>query len=150
MERLSSVDDPIRPADICRALLAALEAAEGRRRNRKRDQTPDAFGLGVKRELLLRVVEEDPRADTFEAWLLDYPARCGTPELAGPAQAMARAVFEEWRLAHALGDFRRWLQQGAPSDDAGGGRSQADSDRGVRQQPNPSDRVGLQRDQDRG
>jgi hypothetical protein len=31
---------------------------------------------------------------------------------------MARAVFEEWRLAHALGEFRLWLEQGAPSDDA--------------------------------
>jgi len=114
------VNDPIRPAEICRALLAALEAAEGRRRNRKRDQTPDAFGLGVKRELLRRAVAEDPPAEEFEAWLLNYPATCGAPELAGPALAMARAVFEEWRLAHALGDFRRWLEQGAPSDDASG------------------------------
>jgi hypothetical protein len=31
---------------------------------------------------------------------------------------MARAVFEEWRLAHALGEFRVWLAKGAPSDDA--------------------------------
>ncbi len=55
-----------RPADVCRALLAALEAAEGRRRKRKRDQTPDAIGLGVKRELLQLVVEHDPPADAFE------------------------------------------------------------------------------------
>ena len=121
MERVTAVSEPIRPADICRALLAALEAAEGRRRNRKRDQTPDAFGLGIKRELLRRVVEEDPHAEEFEAWLLNYPTTCGAAELAGPAQAMARAVFDEWRLAHSLGDFRRWLEQGAPSDDASGG-----------------------------
>jgi hypothetical protein len=114
------VSDPIRPAEICRALLVALEAAEGRRRNRKRDQTPDAFGLRVKRELLRRAVADDPPAEEFEAWLLNYPATCGAPELAGPALAMARAVFEEWRLAHALGDFRRWLEQGAPSDDVSG------------------------------
>jgi hypothetical protein len=40
------------------------------------------------------------------------------PELAGPAQAMARAVFEDWRLAHSSDDFRHWLASGAPSDDA--------------------------------
>jgi hypothetical protein len=109
----------MRPAALCRALLAALDAADGRRRKRKRDQTPDAFGLGVKRGLLQRAVEEDPAPEDFEAWLLAYPLTCGARELAGPALAMARAVFEEWRLAHSMGEFRRWLEQGAPSDDAG-------------------------------
>jgi hypothetical protein len=33
---------------------------------------------------------------------------------------MARAVFDDWRLANASGEFRRWLEQGAPSDDASG------------------------------
>jgi hypothetical protein len=108
----------LRPADVCRALLAALDAADGRRRRRKRDQTPDAFGLGVKRDLLARVVRDDPAPEDFEPWLLAYPETCGTPELAGPALAMARSVFDEWRLAHASADFRRWLEQGAPSDDA--------------------------------
>jgi hypothetical protein len=107
-----------RPADVCRALLAALEASEGRRRNRKRDQTPDAIGLAIKRDLLQRAVADDPQPEAFEAWLLNYPATCKSRELAGPALAMARAVFEEWRLAHSLGEFRRWLEQGAPSDDA--------------------------------
>jgi hypothetical protein len=110
-----------RPAEVCRALLAALEAAEGRRRKRKRDQTPDAFGLAVKRDLLQRVVHDDPAPEAFEAWLLDYPLTCEAPELAGPAFAMARAVFEEWRLAHTLGEFRHWLEQGAPSEDASDG-----------------------------
>jgi hypothetical protein len=112
-----------RPADVCRALLAALEASEGRRRKRKRDQTPDAIGLAIKRDLLQRAVEDDPRPDAFEAWLLDYPLTCKSPELAGPAFAMARAVFEEWCLAHSLGEFRLWLERGAPSDDATDGRS---------------------------
>lgn len=106
-----------RPADVCRALLAALEASDGRRRKRKRDQTADTIGLGVKRDLLQRAVEDDPAPEAFEEWLLNYPQTCGAPELAGPAQAMARAVFEEWRLAHSLGEFRRWLESGAPSDD---------------------------------
>ena len=111
-----------RPADLCRALLAALEASEGRRRKRKRDQTADAFGLSVKRDLLQRGVAEDPAPESFEQWLLMYPRTVSTPELAGPAQAMARAVFEEWQLAHTLGEFRTWLEQGAPSDDAGEGK----------------------------
>jgi hypothetical protein len=109
----------LRPANVCRALLAALEASEGRRRKRKRDQTPDAFGLGIKRDLLRRVVEDDPAPEEFEAWLLDYPLSRSAPELAGPALAMARAVFEEWRLAHSMGEFRTWLERGAPSEDAG-------------------------------
>lgn len=107
-----------RPADICRALLAALDAAEGRRRRRKRDQTPDAIGLAVKRDLLRRAIEDDPAPDAFEDWLLNYPRTCASAELAGPAIAMARAVYEEWRLAHTLGEFRKWLEHGAPSDDA--------------------------------
>jgi len=111
----------LRPADVCRALLAALEAAEGRRRSRKRDQTPDAFGLAVKRLLLQRVVEDDPPPDRFEAWLLEYPSSCAAPEQTGPARAMARAVFEEWQLAHSLGEFRQWLERGAPSDDVNDG-----------------------------
>jgi hypothetical protein len=108
----------LRPADVCRALLSALDAAEGRRRTRKRDQTADAFGLAVKRDLLRRAIDAAPPAEAFEGWLLQYPASCESPELAGPAQAMARAVFEEWRLAHTLGEFRHWLQEGAPSADA--------------------------------
>ena len=110
----------LRPADVCRALLAALEASEGRRRKRKRDQTPDAIGLALKRDLLRRAVDENPRAEAFEEWLLNYPSTCKQAELAGPALAMARSVFEEWRLAHASPDFRRWLANGAPSDDASG------------------------------
>ena len=109
-----------RPAGVCRALLAALEASEGRKRKRKRDQTADAIGLAVKRELLQRVVEDDPRPDAFEEWLLNYPLTVNVPELAGPAFAMARAVFDEWRLAHSLDEFRVWLERGAPSDDATG------------------------------
>jgi hypothetical protein len=123
MTVIADRSDAIRPADVCRALLAALEASEGRRRRRKRDQTPDAIGLGIKRSLLLRAVEDDPDPGEFEGWLLNYPETCAAPELAGAALAMARAVFEEWQLAHSLGEFRLWLEQGAPSDDARDGNS---------------------------
>jgi hypothetical protein len=119
MTLINGSSGAFRPGDVCRALLAALEASEGRRRKRKRDQTPDAIGLAIKRDLLQRAVEDDPQPDAFEEWLLNYPLTCKAPELAGPAFAMARAVFEEWRLAHSLGEFRLWLARGAPSDDAG-------------------------------
>ena len=108
----------LRPADVCKALLAALEAADGRRRQRKRDQTPDTIGLTIKRELLERAVQENPDPDAFEEWLLHYPEKCATSESSGAVSAMARSVLEEWRLAHSLGEFRVWLEQGAPSDDA--------------------------------
>ena len=109
----------IRPAEVCKALLAALEASEGQRKRRKRDQTPDAIGLAVKRLLLERAVEADPEPEAFEAWLVNYSQTCAAAELAGPASAMARTVFDEWRLAHSLENFRVWLDHGAPSADAG-------------------------------
>ena len=115
----------LRPAGICKALLAALEASEGRRRSRKRDQTPDAIGLRFKRELLEQAVRDDPEPNGFEEWLLNYAA---CHESAGGIFAMARAVFEEWRLAHSMGEFKSWLEQGAPSDDAENVSSSSTSD----------------------
>ena len=104
-----------RPADVCRALLAALDAADGRRKSRKRDQTPDAIGLALKREILEQVIQENPDAQIFDAWLLNYSQ---SRQSSGAVAAMARAVLDEWRLAHAMGDFKAWLDRGAPSDDA--------------------------------
>jgi hypothetical protein len=114
---------PPRPADVCRALLAALEASEGRKRKRKRDQTPDTIGLSIKRSLLARAVQDDPNPEVFEEWLLNCPLQCVPPESSGAVSAMARSVLEEWRLAHSLDEFRVWLEQGAPSDDATDGTS---------------------------
>jgi hypothetical protein len=107
----------LRPAKVCRALLAALDASDGRRRKRKRDQTPDAIGLAAKRALLERAVREDPEAAQFEEWLL----RCtgaADPLSASASAAMARTLLEEWRLAHAMPEFATWLEHGAPSEDA--------------------------------
>jgi hypothetical protein len=112
----------VRPAEVCGALLAALEASEGRRRSRKRDQTPDAIGLAIKRDLLQRAVQEDPDPEAFEEWLLRCVQGCSAPESAGAVSAMARAIFEEWRLAHSLNEFKSWLDQGAPSADADDGK----------------------------
>jgi len=105
-----------RPGEICGQLLAALDASEGRRRKRKRDTTPDAIGLEIKRELLAAAVREDPDPEAFEGWLLE---RSLASPASGAVRAMAQSVLAEWRLALASKPFRSWLGAGAPSDDAG-------------------------------
>jgi hypothetical protein len=105
-----------RPRDICRELLAALDASEGRRRRRKRDTTPDAIGMTMKRELLERAVAADPDPDRFEEWLHEQCLAAGAGE--GGLRAMALSIFEEWRLAQDATAFGDWLARGAPSDDA--------------------------------
>jgi len=106
-----------RPAELCRALLAALEAAEGRRKRRKRDQTPDAIGLAIKRELLEAAVRDDPSPTAFEGWLLERCLRAAGGPGTGAVRALAMEVLAEWRLVAVSSDFRSWLAQGAPSDD---------------------------------
>ncbi len=103
------------PAGVCRQLLAALDAAEGRRRKRKRNTTPDALGLEIKRQLLEDAAREDPDAATFEGWLLE---RSLAEPASGPTRAMAMSILEEWRLARASPAFADWLRAGAPSADA--------------------------------
>lgn len=100
----------LRPAAVCRRLLDALDASDGRRRRRKRDTTPDAVGLAVKRALLEHAAAEDPDPEDFEAWLA---ARCLEPGADGARRAMARELLDEWRLAAASDEFRRWLERGA-------------------------------------
>jgi hypothetical protein len=110
----------LRPADVCRELLMALGASDGRRKRRHRDTTPDALGMALKRDLLERAVTADPEPDAFEGWLLE---RCwemaGTASL-GAARAMALEIMSEWRLATSSPAFRDWLARGAPSDDSRG------------------------------
>jgi hypothetical protein len=107
----------LRPAEVCRRLLAALDASEGRRRRRKRNTTPDALGMEIKRELLEGTVRDDPEPGEFEGWLLE---RCHAADqlASGPVRAMALDVLGEWRLAQSSPVFRSWLEDGAPSDDA--------------------------------
>jgi hypothetical protein len=106
---------PVRPADVCQQLLSALEASEGRRRRRKRDTTPDAIGLTIKRRLLEGTVRDDPDPEHFEGWLLQQTEA----EASGPIRAMALEVLADWQLATTSDAFRAWLEQGAPSADAG-------------------------------
>jgi hypothetical protein len=117
----------IRPADICRQLLAALDASDGRRRRRKRNTSPDSIGMAIKRRLLEDAVSDDPEPDAFEGWLLERSFPSVGPDsrmdgelfvASGPVRAMALELLAEWRLAERSGVFRSWLLKGAPSDDA--------------------------------
>lgn len=107
---------PPRPSEVCRELLGSIDASEGRRRRRKRDTTPDAIGLTIKRTLLEQAIAADPAPEAFEAWLHEQCVAAGPGD--GGVRAMALSIFEEWRLAHQADAFREWLARGAPSDDA--------------------------------
>jgi hypothetical protein len=117
-----------RPAEICRRLLTALDASEGRRRRRKRNTTPDAIGMTIKRTILEETVRDDPDSDAFEGWLLERCLSAGESQskdgaeeffaASGPVRAMALEILAEWRLAAVPGAFRSWLSDGAPSEDA--------------------------------
>jgi hypothetical protein len=111
--------DPPEPQAVCRALLAALSASDGRRKKRKRDTTPDSIGMAMKRELLDRAVRDAPPAEEFEAWLLRQCQAMVDEGIAdiGGVRAMAKDIFDEWQYAVAAPSFREWLDQGAPSAD---------------------------------
>ena len=104
----------MRPAEFAHGLLQALEASEGRRRKRKRDTTPDAIGLDIKRELLEAAVADDPEPGAFEGWLVE---RCLAAASPGGTRAMALEIFAEWRLTACSPAFAAWLASGAASDD---------------------------------
>jgi hypothetical protein len=96
-------------------LLAALDASEGRRRRRKRDTTPDAIGLEIKRDLLQRAAAENPAAADFEAWLLTQALAAPA---SGPVRALCGEILDEYRFAQHDPHFAQWLTRGAPSADA--------------------------------
>ncbi|MFL5761262.1 MAG: hypothetical protein ACJ789_16200 [Thermomicrobiales bacterium] len=106
---------PPRPAEICQQLIQAMEGAEGRRKRRKRDTTPDSIGMEIKRDLLERAAAADPDIGDFEAWLAEQCLAAGTS--AGPTRAMALEILAEWQVAMASEGFLAWLEEGAPSDD---------------------------------
>ena len=108
----------LRPADVCRGLLSALEVSEHRRRRRARDTTPDRIGFGIKRRLLEAALAADPEPAAFEAWLLAACLAADGGASVGATRMMALQILEEWRLAGAAPDFLEWLDAGAPSEDA--------------------------------
>jgi hypothetical protein len=115
----SAAQPPPRPALICQQLLQAMSASEGRRSRRRRNTTPDALGLEIKRGLLEAAIAADPDPEAFDDWLFTQIASAGA--LAGPTRAMALQIRDEWHFALASGGFRAWLAAGAPSDDRGRG-----------------------------
>lgn len=117
-----------RPLDVCRALLEALDATEGRRRRRKRNTGADAIGIGMKRALLEGAIRDDPDPAEFEGWLLERCFEQGPGE--GAWRAMALEIFGEWRMAAAAPSFAEWLRAGAPSDDKPGAGRPERPDRG--------------------
>jgi hypothetical protein len=129
--RVSTIDR--RPARLCDGLLAALDASEGRRRQRKRDTTPDAVGLGIKRELLARAVRDDPDPEEFEGWLLGQCLAAAATTSVGAMRTMALEILAEWRLAERAPDFAAWLAHGAPSEDAAAPNAPAAGSGGARE-----------------
>ncbi len=115
---MSGVERGPRPAEVCREMLEALSASDGRRKRRQRDTTPDAIGMAIKRLLLESAVRADPEPERFEQWLLEQCLAAPRTEAVGAYRAMALDIAADWRLAHASPDFRQWLEHGAPSDDA--------------------------------
>jgi hypothetical protein len=108
----------VTPAELCRGLLDALDASEGRRRRRSRNTTADAIGLEIQRTLLEDAVREAPDAAQFERWLLE---RCmAQGESDGAHRAMALTIWHEWQLASSAEDVGAWLTTGARSDDREG------------------------------
>ena len=110
------------PAELCRGLLGALGASEGRRKRRARDTTADSIGLAIQRELLEDVVREEPAPDEFEGWLLSRCEREGVGD--GAMRAMALSVWDQWQLAQRAPDVRAWILAGAQSDDRESGAAQ--------------------------
>ena len=110
------------PAELCRGLLGALDASEGRRKRRARNTTADSIGLEIQRALLEEVVRAAPAPDDFEAWLLD---RCEAEGVAdGALRAMALSIWDQWQLAQRVPDVRAWIVAGGHSDDRETGTAQ--------------------------
>lgn len=112
----------ITPAELCRGLLGALDASEGRRKRRARDTTADSIGLAIQRELLEQIIHDEPAPDEFEAWLLNRCEEEGVGD--GAVRSMALSIWEQWQLAQRAPDVRAWILSGAHSDDRNGGGAQ--------------------------
>ena len=112
----------VTPAELCRGLLGALDASEGRRKRRARDTTADSIGLATQRDLLEEIVRDEPAPDEFEAWLL---TRCEAEGVGdGAVRSMALQIWDQWQLAQRAPDVRAWIVAGARSDDRESGATQ--------------------------
>ena len=110
------------PAELCRGLLGALDASEGRRKRRVRNTNADSIGLAIQRDILEAVVRDAPAPDEFEPWLM---ARCEAEGVADGAQrAMALFIWDQWQLALHAPDVQAWILAGGQSDDRESGADQ--------------------------
>lgn len=110
------------PAELCRGLLGALDASEGRRKRRVRNTNADSIGLAIQREILEAVVRDEPAPDEFEAWLLDRCLAAGVAD--GAPRAMALFIWDQWQLAQQAPDVKAWIIAGGHSDDRESGAVQ--------------------------
>ncbi|MBV9119103.1 MAG: type III secretion fhipep protein [Chloroflexi bacterium] len=97
----------VRPALVCELLLSSIAVADGRRKRRARNTTPDNVGLDLKLTILQDCITADPDPEDLERWLLERSLRPG--QASGPVRAVCADVVFEWQLA--LGDpyYRDWL-----------------------------------------
>ena len=109
------------PADLCRGLLGALDASEGRRKRRVRNTNADSIGLAIQRDILEAAVHDKPSPDEFEAWLLDRCLEEGVAD--GAVRAMALSIWDQWQLARRSPDIEAWIVAGGKSDDRESGVS---------------------------
>jgi hypothetical protein len=88
------VPEPLRPRDLALLLLASRDLAP---RQRARDQQADRVGLALKRKVLERITALDPDPAELDTTLADIVEELGQP--AGPGQAMAALIRDEWQMA---------------------------------------------------
>jgi hypothetical protein len=103
------------PAELCRGLLGALDASEGRRKRRARNTSADSIGLEIQREMLEAAIRDEPAPDEFEGWLMERCAAEGVSD--GAQRAMALFIWDQWRLASRAPDVQAWIVAGGQSDD---------------------------------
>ncbi|MBV8085448.1 MAG: type III secretion fhipep protein [Chloroflexi bacterium] len=96
----------IRPAAVCELLLNSIAVAEGRRKRRPRNTTPDNIGLNLKLQVLDECIAADPEPGAFEDWLL---SRSLEADASGPLRAVCADILFEWQTVRALPDYRDWL-----------------------------------------
>ena len=93
-----------------------MRESEERRKRRRRDTGPDVVGMEIKRDLLVRAVDDQPSADDFEAWLMERVIESDSP---GAVRAMALDILFEFQNAAGSAQFVAWLEAGAPTPGAG-------------------------------
>ena len=105
-----------RPAQVCDWLLTSIDVAEGQRKRRARNTTPDNIGLNLKLELLRACIAADPDPDGFETWLAAQALQPGQP--GGPIRAVCADILFEWQMALADPFYRDWLLAGPEAEPA--------------------------------